>query len=104
MNNSESQETEPAAPAQTAPDGSVVSLPQWIAVTRLSLAEIGAMVCIASSETQACSHPKMLKQRLASADMRNALNGLRKKGVFARKDIPGGARKWVFDLEVVKPD
>lgn len=80
-----------------------IMLPQWIAASCLSLSEIGAMVCVSCAETQAEGRPRALQRRLLSADVRNAFNGLRKKGVMTVTKHDG--RKRVsFDVNVVRPD
>jgi predicted transcriptional regulator len=80
-----------------------ICLPDWIAVTSLTLEEIGAVAVMACLETQAGGYEELLAARLRTPEMKCAMRSLQTKGVFS-VSIKKGAADMRLDLDAVAPE
>lgn len=80
-----------------------ICLPDWIAASSLSLAEIGAVACLACIPSWAGGYQKEMLERINSADMTSAMRSLEEKGVF-KGDISGKRLQMSVDLDLIAPD
>lgn len=79
-------------------DDSEIKLPAEIANSTLSLAQIGAIVCLAALTSDVDVSP----ERMGSPEMKAALDELRAAGVVEAK-VAGGGVKIAINLEKAMP-
>ncbi len=83
--------------------GTTIPLPQWIAVTKLSLAEIGALVVIVAGQTRACGMEAAWEERMNTKEMLSVLRGLNAKGVATITWKDKRVRRVMADINAVRP-
>ncbi len=83
-------------------DDNEICLPDWIAASKLTLAEIGAVACLACMETGSGGYKELLTERLGSCEMKEAFEGLELKGVMSAK-LVGNSLTMRLDLDAVAP-
>ena len=83
-------------------EGEIV-LPDWIAVCNLTLAEIGAVVCMATVPTRAGGYEDLLAIRMSSDETHAALTTLQQKGVLVAQKSEGKVSLNI-ELDVVAPE
>ena len=76
-----------------------ITLPAWIGTTDLTLAEIGAIASL--SCLSAYGDDAKLAERINSAAMKEAMQGLKDKGVI-RLEIEDGSVGIKLDLDVIR--
>ena len=84
-------------------DGEIV-LPDWIAVSNLSLAEIGTIVCISAMSSMAGGNSDKLGERFSESEVLTCLKSLKDKGVLTVSIENLGNVKMNLDLDVVAPE
>lgn len=77
-----------------------ISLPAAIAASPLTLAEIGAIACIACIEATQGADEEGLSKRLQSPEMMEALKSLKERGVFSI-GMDGNTVSMKLNLEAV---
>ena len=84
-------------------DDDIVSLPDWLGASTLTISEIGAIFCVACGETDAGGYPEAWKARMDSKEVVDAMKSLKDRGVIKVSELPDGGISVKIDLDVVAP-